>query len=801
MVILMQKLQILFFISLIMFFSGSYTVIAETVPTASAIVEKLEWHAPSSIQERFKFYFEDMIGKTWDPVLLKIKIDQINKEIFQSGYLTATAHVETKSINDKVTVSLTVEISERTAFDFNGNKLFSRSELQTKLMDKIKNDFGKTDAKMMINFIIEEYEVVGYYNTSISLTSLTGRNHDGGKIKNYFFKITEGAKQPVTKISLRGAYHFSEEELMTLLNKSGSALAVNKFYDKVFFENFSDIIKKEYLRRGFPFADISFPHLRSDKKEKGIEIEYSVNEKQQVYLNKLSINQVAPEHQVKMKSLLANHEGNPLNILELDKDLKTIVNYLQNEGYYFASITNSNSNNLLVYDKTLSSADLNIDIVTDRQICFNDTIINGNIKTKGNVIYREVNFKPNELITPEKLEGLKHKIASLGLFSTTKITPYMLFDGNSQKCAKTNLVIQVKEKDFGLIELAPGYRTDLGLKLSTNIIYNNLMGMNRAISLKTQLNQRDNLDGFDQRRKFENKKLLEYSIKASVSEPYIFYDLFKTQVESEISSSWQRKRFYGFDADIFRFSPQLSKNFTRYLSSSIKYQFERISQFDATLTKDNDNFSIGSITLSSSIDMRDDPVNTRKGFYLSLSTELANPAFGSMKTSDLEVNFGKIITRNKYYYPLNDFTLAFSLAMGAEKNFAQKGYIPSIKVFRLDGYDEIRGFDDGEINHLASGQAIGDAIVDKTAFFSAFKFEPRYDITDFVQLAIFFDAGRVSVNSFQPLNLRTSAGAGVKFLTAVGALDFSYGIKLHKQTYTNGAVDATGRFHLSIGYF
>jgi outer membrane protein insertion porin family len=327
------------------------------------------------------------------------------------------------------------------------------------------------------------------------------------------------------------------------------------------------------------------------------------------------------------------------------------------------------------------------------------------------------------------------------------------------------------------------------------------MGMNRSLSLKTQLNQRDNLEGFDTMRKLENNKLLEYSVKASIVEPYIFYDIIKTQAEFELSSSWQRKRFYGFDANIFRFSPQLSKNFNKFLNSSIKYQFEKISQYDATLEKDNAFFSIGGLTVSSSIDMRDDPVNTRRGPYFNLSSEWANPTFGSMKTSDLEVNFIKVISRNKYYFPIQDFTLAFSLGAGFEKNFAQKGYIPSIKVFRLDGYDEIRGFDDGEINHLSNGQAIGDVTVNNTAFFTAFKFEPRYNVTDNVQVDIFFDAGRVYVNSYQPFNLRTSAGVGFKLITAVGAIDFSYGIKLKRATYSSGSIDSVGRFHLSIGYF
>jgi outer membrane protein insertion porin family len=220
-------------------------------------------------------------------------------------------------------------------------------------------------------------------------------------------------------------------------------------------------------------------------------------------------------------------------------------------------------------------------------------------------------------------------------------------------------------------------------------------------------------------------------------------------------------------------------------------------------------------------DFRDDPVNPRKGSFFTLSSEWANSNFGSMKQSDLEVNFIKVISRNRFYYPVGDFTLAFSLAMGYQKNFADeiltdntgrpllnsngvprtKGYIPSIKVFRLDGYDEIRGYDQAEINRLRGGRPIGEVVVQDEAYFTAFKFEPRYNLTDALQLGVFFDAGRVYVDDFNPFSLRSSVGTGLKYLTPVGSLDFDYGFKLQRKTHSDSGRESVGRFHLSIGFF
>ena len=794
---------------------------AELVPSKNAKLQEVQWASTLEMKERFRTYFEEFNGKVWDALKFKIKIDQVIKELFNNGYFSSSVKFELMGTESNIIAKISIVSGERVNFQFTGNRLFSYQDLRKTLMDKIRNNFGKTEKNVLENYINDEYENAGFYKNIIKSYQNEGRDKDGVIIRNYFFKITEGAKIRVPEVIYRGNIVISSGDLENIFKTNASSLANAGYYDKNFFENYTNILKKVYLSKGFVFVEVSRPRIITNEDDENWNVEFGISEKQQVVLNSISLSAISDEQEIAVKKLLINKEGEPLNVVELESDLKKIVSYFQNEGYYFANITNLNAESLLAYDKTYSFVELKPDVILGRKVCFKDATVNGNVTTLSKVIFREIDLQPGELITPTKLDLIKQKLSGLGLFSSLKITPYMILGGDEKACAQTDLVIQVKEKDFGLFEIAPGYRTDLGAKISTGITYNNFLGMNRSASLKFQANQRFNLDGFDDRRKLENKKRLEYLGKASYIEPYLLHGLIKTQLELEMASSFQRKRFYGFDADIFRISPQISKNVTKNLSTSVRYQFERINQFDATAEKDNDNFSIGGITPSVTYDKRNDPINPREGYYLNLSSEWANNYFGSMKNYDLEVNYIKVISRNKFYYPVGDFTLAFSLAMGYEKNFSQdilrdsngnailnsnnvprtQGYIPSIKVFRLDGYDEIRGYDEGEINRLSSGQAIGDVVVQNEAYFTAFKFEPRYNITDAIQLGVFFDAGRVFVDEFKPFDLRSSVGAGLKFLTPVGSLDFDYGVKLQRRTYPDKKRDSVGRFHLSIGFF
>lgn len=795
------------------------TFAADVVPAKGARISAVTWSSPA-MKSRFGGYFVDIINKPYDNLTLKIQIDTITKELFSAGYFNAVVKPELTGTENRIVVKINIDLKERTNFEFLDNKIFSHQELRSKLLDKIRNEFGKTEIEALATFISDTYEERGYYQTSVTYYEDEGLDKDKNKSINYHFIVDEGIKIQVKEISYRGNSYFKNAEIEKIFQDNATSLAKGGFYDRAYFEDFSDILKKEYLSRGFVFIEVSKPRVITSEEDDFVSVEYGITERQQVILKNVSFQKVPPELIAGAKESIVNKEGSPINIIALENDLRNMIIYFQNQGYYFATIANLNSDTLIAYDSSFTTVDLRPEISLDRKICYNEAVINGNVHTKTQVINREIDLKPGELMTPTKLENLRQKLSGLNLFSSLRITPYMMYESEESDCPKTNLVVQVKEKDFGLLEVAPGYRTDLGAKLSTGIVYNNLNGMNRSVSLRLQGNKRFNLDGFDERRKNDDKDLFEYSAKASYIEPYVFHNFLKTQVEFELASTFQRIRFLGFDADIFRLSPQLSKNFSRVFSASVKYQFERIVQFDATLPKDNDNFSIGGITPSVTWDLRDDSINPRKGAFFTLSSEWANSNFGSMKQADLEVNFVKVISRNRFYYPLGNFTLALSVAMGYQKNFAEellrdssgniivengqqktRGYIPSIKVFRLDGYDEIRGFDEGEINRLADGTPIGDVVVQKEAYFTALKFEPRYNLSDSIKIGVFFDAGRVYVADFQPTKLRTSVGAGLKYVTPVGSLDFDYGFKLQRKTYPDQNRDSVGRFHLSIGFF
>jgi len=257
---------------------------------------------------------------------------------------------------------------------------------------------------------------------------------------------------------------------------------------------------------------------------------------------------------------------------------------------------------------------------------------------------------------------------------------------------------------------------------------------------------------------------------------------------------------------------------------SARYQLERIAQFNATEEIDNGTFQVGAITPSLTYDLRNSQVNPIKGAFFNLSCEFANPYFLSQNNEDLTINYYKLISRNRFYVPFKNGTIAVSMVGGVQENLEKdlvkdangqpvitadgqqqtQGYIPNIKVFRLTGMDIVRGFTDEEINRLPNGVNIASTRIQDRAYLANFKLEPRYFINDVLMLGVFFDAGRVYNEQVDLGDLRTSAGITLKVVTPVGTLDFDYGMKLKRERLgpeSNNRLEDPGRFHVSIGFF
>ncbi|WP_127715210.1 outer membrane protein assembly factor [Halobacteriovorax sp. HLS] len=789
--------------------TGEYSIVNEVRIVSTSSDESLEL-----IKRRFNKFQ----NKVWNKIDIKFDVDRLSSDLFNDGYFSSTVSILPVVFveKNKVQINLEVDLGEKHSFSFHGNQMFNHQEVLNMIKEGVKSNLGYFKESDLIDIVKSMYDNVGVFNTKISVYKNIGTDKYGQSFVNYFFNITEGDKIVINSLSFVGNSEISLEEIQKLYFNDSSVLISRGFLDRNYINSFSVKLKNKYLENGYVQANVSAPRVVFSPNKRRVDIEYRIKEKQQVIIEKLNLEGVPLKYREEIRKLLINKKMKPLNVLKVDEDIEKTTTYLKNKGYFFAEVKKLETSEVLQYDPSFSRATLNISVEVGELVTFNNSLVSGYSKTKKIVLDREIKYQKGDILTPSSVQNLKNRLSSLGLFSKIEIRP--LRDKSNKGY---NLLIQVQEKDFGQAYVAPGYRTDLGYKLSAGTNYNNIGGMNRVGSLRAQVNRRTSYRAFDPRRQSEQKDMLEYYVRANMTEPYFAPFLFGDQMEGDVALAVERKRYYEFDADRYRIAPSLSKSFNKIFSASLKYQWERINQYDASSAINNDDFNIGGITPGFSLDFRDDPIKPTKGAFFSLSSEFANPFFGSMNNESIIVNYYKLVSRNRIYVPIQNFVFAFSGSFGVQQNFSSNqkfdengqpiydedgnittdGYIPSIKVFRLNGVDLVRGYAEDEINILPDGRDIGDVIIRDKAYFVNLKFEARYSVNDSLIIGPFFDAGRVFVNNIDMLDLRSSVGLTLKYVTPVGTLDFDYGIKTHRMKHLSGLEESFGRFHLSIGFF
>lgn len=748
--------------------------------------------------------FLNLYNKPFDLNRFKGYLDDAQKELFSYGYYLIGLDFNPVVKDNRVTLDIQVTNDQIFAFDFKNLHQEHRDvvhELVVDLFRKYKRPMSEATLRSALR---EHYQNKALLNAKIRIETSQYLNNEKETVSLYRIFFDEKEKTRLVKVNFIGNSYYSRRKLQKMFDKEAFELASLKYYDSEYFSYFQEYLKNNYIEKGFVQVKIPDPVVTLEQDKSTSTVDYSITEGTRAYVRKITFEGIPEELEDKILSTLNNKVGKPFNPITMVEDIKKVSNFLQEQGFYYAEVLNTNDAELVQYSKSGADVDVKFKANTGPLVRLNRVLYLGNDKTRKKVLSKKIFIKEGETITPSKTRDIEAALSATGLFNTVSVTPLR---HNSQN-ALTDLLVKVTEREYGLIEVAPGYRTDLGIKLTGTIQYQNIGGMNRYVQLQSQINQRLNYSTLDPERRKDVSSLLEHNTTITYNEG----DIFDTMINGAASLGYQRRRFYTFDADIKRVNGTLTRDLTKRVSTSLTYQYEDIAQFNATQEIDEGKFRIGAITPSITYDLRNSQINPLKGAFFNLSMEFANPYFLSQKEDDLTINYYKLISRNRFYIPFKNGTVAISMVGGVQENLARdittvdgvnqtKGYIPNIKVFRLAGMDIIRGYTDQEMNMLPSGKDVTEVRVDNKAYLANLKVEPRYFLNDSLMAGVFYDAGRVFVDRVDLGELRDSVGVTFKVVTPVGTLDFDYGIKLLRKRDANGSLESPGRFHVSIGFF
>jgi outer membrane protein insertion porin family len=660
-------------------------------------------------------------------------------------------------------VLILINEGPRYEFEFAGNMTFKDSTLRKDLVllrEGNKNDLG---LKKSIKKIKQRYRKAGFLEAQVKIKGTVAAERDEA-VRTVRFVINEGPRSVVKSIQFRGNQAFDDAKL-----KKQMLTRVPGFREKGIFlpetlDEDINAIKSLYRKHGYMDTGI-VKEVKWSADKRTVEITLEIEEKVQALVSSLKIAGLTVITEEEARRALRMKVGEPFRRYMVQSDENTLSALISKKGYPHVTVRGEVS---VSQDK--SNVQITHYIDEGPYVTMGHVYCMGNFKTRNSIIRREFQMQPGEPFSLVKMLQSQRNIRNLGIFDSVKFRVI----GLKEKRDQVHLLVGVEEKKPYFIEAGGGYETDRGFYLHARAGDRNLFGTKKDAWIAGEISQTG------------------YRSELGITEPR----LFGTQIATTFGLYSERKEEFNQDFGTTSFGSSLgfSRKLLRHTYAGLNFRFERREQYrrdplESTPYLEDDTFQARSIfvtTPSIRYDTRDSFIRPRKGILSSFSIDVSKGISSSLD------DFLKYRYDIRYYVtPLSRLTLAWLGRVGYLDPYGENERIPDDQLFYLGGTSSIRGFDENMLSFDAQGDPVGgrSAVVGSM--------ETRIDLGRNLELALFYDIGRVDNMYVESVSdkTRSSVGVGLRYITPIGAMGFLYGRKLDSE---DG--ESPGRLHFSIGY-
>ena len=501
-----------------------------------------------------------------------------------------------------------------------------------------------------------------------------------------------------------------------------------------------DVLQKDieaiYNQGFFSFVDADLT-----PEQDGVAVTFSVRENPIVESIVFEGNTVYTSEQL-MKEVFSQ-VGTVFNRVFFRNDLNRIQNRYHTDGYVMVRVS----------DVQVQGGDIRVKILEPR---VGNVIIQGNTRTKTQVIRREIKLKEGDLFNVTRFRYQLGKLQGLGYFEDVNVA----FDSPDNQDDVVDLILTVKEKRTASVGVNLAYGSESGLSGGLTYGDTNLFGKGLNFEI-----------GFDEGD--------EASYWLSLSSPYMDSETWAWRVGARYRT-YDDRYYYRQGERQFEFD---EKNTQFYAGIGKKFKNEDWSWF-ATLRHEDTSYDdvhntipgyIDDLTmwegtnqmveLQFTLDKRDPYLPYPKGLVWETTLEKAFEGLGG------EFDYMKYWTQLRWYAPLNKLVegvvdvegtwtdenpiiLAARLRVGSATN----DELPAFARYSLGGMNTLRGYSSRSFE--GSNVLLGN-------------FELRLPVHDNFTLVGFFDVGNAS-NSMDWGDLHDNYGVGVRVKTPFGNLRVDY---------------------------
>ena len=692
------------------------------------------------------------------------------KILYETGYFE-DVQVETDSTPEGI--ALTFVVREKpfiTEIVFDGNEELSDDKLKEKITIKSQAFLDQQQAKESAEKIRLAYQEDGYFSAQV-IPIVQTLDEDR---KRLTFFIKEGDKAKVKSVNFEGMRSATKSEvfkvtatrewvpwygLFTQL-KLPSFLSDAGVLKREEMNNDVERIREVLLNKGYLNAQVGLPSVELSEDKKWFNVTYAVNEGEPFTVAEIGFRGNTVFEEPELRDKMKIKPGEIFQRQKIRDEITRLTDLYGSKGYAFADVVpNVNPN----AEERTATIILNIkegEMMRIRQIN-----INGNEKTKDNVIRRELRVDEQDVIDTPSLKRSFQRLNNLNFFETVEILPQQV------DADKVDLNVRVKEKPTGQFSIGGGFSTLDKLVAIADITEGNLGGNGWMGRIRGQLGQQRTLGLITFRNPYLNDSLTSMQVDV-----YRSMTNYITYFEKKSGAS-------------LTFGRWLSE----YVSGSISLVAEELNFSDPTidapelvLTQLGSQTTTGFRT-SLARDTRDYFLDPRTGIRTSVGFDIGTPYLGG--TND----FIKYYLDAVKYTPL-PFDTRFSIRAryGSAEGLNGKP-IPLTERFFVGGINTMRGFVFGRAGPVTpSGSLLGAAkeLIFNNDFIFTISSEAKLNGVIFFDWGNGFDDGEsVSFGA-----LRKAAGLEARWISPFGPLRAAYGINLDPREG-----ERTGVFEFTIG--
>ena len=611
-----------------------------------------------------------------------------------------------------------------------------------------------------IRVIREMYRKEGHYKAKV-----THEIDDAGAgVARLTFVIDEGPELYIENVIIDGAEQMDQDDIKDFL-----ALKERGFLSWI--DN-TGVLKEELLERdasaimafyqskGFLTAKVGRPEI--DIKDDGIDVIYKVWEGDRYKMG-----------QTLFKGDLIDEPGKLLEVTHIDTlfedeeyfdrtmikaDVEALTTHYNNYGYAYADVGVNLQDN-----PETKVVDVVYNIAKHQRVHIRRVLIEGNNRTRDNVIMREMRLADGDRFHGEKLQRSHQRLTNIDYFEKVDISPVPT--GNPEEM---DLIVKVKDKSTGSISGGIGFSTYDGVFFGGSIKETNLFGRGYSIGFDGQIGGsstafttyftnphiNDTDLGFGVTLNKTDKEYSQYDISSAGGNLNFFYPL-----GEYTTFKWG----YGLDV----------------------YSIYDVDNDASEEVKDDEGDHVAS-SLSGIItrDTRDKYVGTTDGTLATFKLVYGGGAIGGTD------HFVKYTGSFDWYTPVFEKVVFHSKfwAGYVHENF-NNDEIPTAQRFELGGVGTIRGYSNYDIVPTESATS-SSTIGGNKAFYTNLELKRPISEELGITALVFFDAGNAwqedemffdSVERYgekPSFGLYKSVGTGLNWYSPMGPVGFVYGYAL-----------------------